>query len=106
MTNAHAVSGNYFEVLGVAPAAGRLLGPSDNAVGAPPAAMISDTFWQRRFGRSADVIGQTLAVNGMPFTIAGVTARGFRGTGQVSVSPDHRHGCFSTSCFRLGSCSR
>jgi predicted permease len=82
------VSGNYFDVLGIAPAAGRLLGPSDNAADAPPAAMISDTFWRRRFGRSADAIGRTIAVNGIPFTIAGVTAKGFRGTGQISVSPE------------------
>jgi predicted permease len=50
--------------------------------------MISDTFWLRRFNRSPDVIGQPIVINGLSFTVAGVTAPGFRGTGQVLEAPD------------------
>ena len=83
MANANAISGNYFDVLGAPPQAGRALGPADNQPDAAPAAMISDAFWRRRFGRAPDAVGRAIVINGIPFTIAGVTARGFRGTGQV-----------------------
>jgi predicted permease len=88
MATAHAVSDNYFGVLGVAPAAGRVLGAADDRNDAQPAAMISDGFWLRRFNRSPDVVGQPVIINGLSFTIAGVTAREFHGTGQVLEAPD------------------
>ncbi len=88
MATAHAVSDNYFSVLGVAPAAGRVLGAADDRGDAQPAAMISDSFWLRRFNRSPDAIGQSIIVNGLAFTIAGVTPPEFRGTGQVLEAPD------------------
>ena len=88
MIDTHAVSGNYFDVLGVPPVAGRLLGRSDDQPDAPAAAMISDALWARRFGRAPDAIGRQIAVNGVAFTIAGVTPRGFRGTGQVTDATD------------------
>ena len=50
--------------------------------------MISHAFWQRRFGGAADVLGRQAILNGIPFTIAGVTAPGFTGTGQVGDAPD------------------
>src|SRR3954469_5193605 len=88
MANANAVSASYFDVLGVPPQAGRALGAADNRPDAAPAAMISDAFWQRRFARAADAVGKPLVINGIPFSIAGVTARGFRGTGQVADAAD------------------
>ena len=88
MANAHVVSANYLSVLGVRPAAGRAFVDSDDRPGAAPVAMISEAFWQRRFAGAADAIGKTVVVNGIPFTIAGVTARGFHGTGQVGDAPD------------------
>jgi predicted permease len=88
LANAHVISGNYFAVLDVPPAAGRLIADADDRVDAPPAAMISHAFWQRRFGGAADAMGRSVIVNGIPFTIAGVTAAGFTGTGQVNDSPD------------------
>lgn len=88
LANAHAISGNYFDVLGVPPAAGRPLADADDRVDAPPAAMISHAFWRRRFGGAADAPGKSMIVNGIPFTIAGVTPAGFTGTGQVSDAPD------------------
>lgn len=86
--NAHAVSGNYFDVLGVAAARGRTLGAVDDSVQAAPAAVISDAFWRRRFGGTADVVGRAVSVNNVPFTIVGVLPGTFHGTGQVGTDPD------------------
>lgn len=84
----HAVSGNYFEALGIQAAHGRALGPADDRADAPPAAVISHAFWAREFGGSTSAIGRTVAVNGLPFTIAGILPPGFSGTGQAATSPD------------------
>ena len=88
LANAHAVSGNYFDVLGLPPAAGRPLTAADDRSDAAPAAMIGFAFWQRRFGGAPDAVGRAVIVNGIPFTVAGVTAPGFSGTGQVDNAPD------------------
>lgn len=69
------VTGNYFDVLGVRPAVGRLLVEDDDA-----AAVIGYGLWQRRFGGSASAIGAKIELNGYPFTLVGVTEKGFRGT--------------------------
>lgn len=69
------VTGNYFDVLGVRPAAGRLLIQHDDT-----AVVISHGLWQRKFGGSHSAIGAKIELNGYPFTIAGVAANGFRGT--------------------------
>jgi len=69
------VTGNYFEVLGVRPVLGRLLAEDDDS-----AAVISYGLWQRKFGASPGAIGTRIQINGWPFTIVGVTERGFRGT--------------------------
>ncbi len=72
------VSGNYFQTLGVQPAAGRLLLPSDeSSENANPVAVLSFDYWKSHLAE-APVVGQTLLVNGHPFTIAGVAAPGFR----------------------------
>jgi putative ABC transport system permease protein len=73
------VSGEYFSVLGLSPASGRLLAPSDDRADAAPAVVISNGFWKRRFGGSPDVIGKTIALNDQPFTIVGIAAEGFTG---------------------------
>jgi predicted permease len=74
------VSGAYFEVLGIQPSAGRLLSATDD-VAAPeaPAAVMSDDFWQRRFGRADDAIGKTVTIRDRTFTIVGVTPAAFHG---------------------------
>jgi putative ABC transport system permease protein len=69
------VTGNYFDVLGVRPAAGRLLVEDDDS-----AAVISYSLWQRKFGASASAIGAKVELNGYPFTVVGVADKGFRGT--------------------------
>ena len=82
------VSGNYFDVLGIPPAAGRPLVVADDRAGAVPVAVISHDYWRRRFAQSPSALGQTFALNGVAFTIVGVSAEGFRGTLQVTDQPD------------------
>ena len=75
------VSGNYFDVLGVGAAAGRLLSPEDDRTpGSHPVLVLSHAFWQRRFAAAPDIVGRTLSVNGTPFTVVGVATHGFFGT--------------------------
>ena len=74
------VSGNFFSVLGVAPAIGRLLTPADDRTpGGHPLAVLGYDYWQRRFAGRRDIVGQKLLVNGHPCTVIGVAARGFYG---------------------------
>jgi putative ABC transport system permease protein len=77
------VSGEYFTVLGVQPALGRTLSPEDDRRGGGPdgpVAVISHDFWQRRYGGSSTILGQSLRLDSVAFTIVGVTAPGFFGT--------------------------
>jgi predicted permease len=72
------VSGNYFQVLGVAPAIGRLLTEDDDRTpGAHPVVVLSHNYWTNRFGQDLAMLNQTMVVNGHPMTIVGVTERGF-----------------------------
>ena len=72
------VSGNYFDVLGVRPALGRLLVASDDVVpDASPVAVLSFSYWQRRFGADPAVANQSVLINGRPFTVLGVAPPGF-----------------------------
>lgn len=87
LETAHAVSGNYFSVLGISAAAGRVLTPADETADAPPAAMISNDAWKRRFEGGA-VLGKSVLINSVPFTIVGVLPGAFHGTGQVGTNPD------------------
>src|SRR4051812_31430201 len=75
------VSGSYFGVLGLTPAAGRLIGLDDDPIaGADEVVVLSHAWWRRRFAMSPGVIGQRLLVNGVPMTIIGVAPEGFAGT--------------------------
>jgi predicted permease len=73
------VSGGFFGALGTPPAAGRLIGIEDDREGAPPVAVVSYRFAERRFGDPERAVGQIAIVNNVPFTIVGVTAPGFHG---------------------------
>jgi len=74
------VTGNFFPMLGVKPALGRLIGPEDDRLSAPgPVAVVSWSYWKDRFNLDPAIIGKRITVEGFPVTIAGVTARGFRG---------------------------
>ncbi len=75
------VSGSYFGVLGLTPAAGRLLGPEDDRTpGAHQVAVLSHAYWRTRFAMSPTVVGSIIAVNAVPMTIVGVAPEGFTGT--------------------------
>lgn len=76
------VAGNYFEVLGVRPALGRMLQASDDSVSAAPVAVLNYGYWQSAFGGSPSVVGKTVTFNGVPTTIVGVAERRF-----VSLTP-------------------
>jgi predicted permease len=86
--SAQMVSGNYHSGLGVSPALGRTLTTTDDDAAAPPVAVISFRYWQTRFNRDPALLGKTIAINNVPTTIVGVTAKGFDGTLQAGESPD------------------
>ncbi len=74
----HIVTGNYFEVLGVRPAIGRVLTPSDDTPrGGHPVAVLSYTYWSTQLGSDPAALNQTIVVNAVPLTIVGVAQRGF-----------------------------
>jgi predicted permease len=88
LANLELVSGNYLDVLGVAPALGRGLAPSDDVTpGGHPVVMLGHGYWQRRFGGDASLVGQALTVNGRPMTVVGVSPAGFHGI-EVGADPD------------------
>ncbi len=79
-STARIVTGNYFSVLGVEPAAGRLLAPQDDTVQhGNPVVVISYAFWKNHFSLSRQAIGQSIRLNGTPYTIIGVTPQDFFG---------------------------
>jgi len=74
------VSPSFFPVLGVTPVLGRALPDNEAAAAAQEAvAVVSDGYWHRRFGGSPDVVGRTLSINGIAFTVIGVGPRDFAG---------------------------
>jgi predicted permease len=88
LANGELVSGNYFEVLGVRPALGRVLTSRDEtAAGANPETVLSYGYWERHFGRDPGILNKQLVVNGVSMTVVGVVAPGFFGV-QVGQTPD------------------
>src|SRR6202167_149139 len=82
------VSGNYFEVLGVAPVLGRVFSMDDDRVpGGEPYVVLSHNYWQRRFGGDPSVLNKTLLINNIEMTVVGVARAGFSGV-QIGQSPD------------------
>jgi len=78
LANSELVSGNYFSVLGVQPALGRLFIPEDSATqGASPLVVLSYRYWKQRLASDSSVINQSILVNGSPYTIIGVAQPGF-----------------------------
>lgn len=77
---AEIVSGNYFAMLGIRPALGRLLDESDDETeGAGRVCVISHRLWQERFGATPEVVGRRVLLNAEPFLIVGVSQAGFAG---------------------------
>jgi predicted permease len=74
------VTGNYFTTLGLNPALGRLILPSEGAVsGSDPLLVLGYSYWRERFGGSPDIIGKQVEMDGHPLTVVGVAPKGFRG---------------------------
>ena len=73
------VSGDYFDVLGVTPAQGRLLSPADDLLTAEPVAVISARLWRRRFGAASNIAATTIKLDGHDFAVIGVTSEQFTG---------------------------
>jgi predicted permease len=88
LANGELVTGNYFTVLGVQPAMGRLFGAGDEtAPGANPVVVLSYGYWKRRFGLDPSVLNKQLVVNGHSLTVVGASRSGFSGV-QVGLVPD------------------
>ena len=83
------VSGNLYEQMGVRPALGRAILPSDDqAPGTGAVATISEGLWERAFGKAPDAVGKVITVNMTPVTVIGVNPRAFTGARSVQSSPD------------------
>jgi predicted permease len=81
------VSGNYFSVLGVPPAEGRIFTIDDDQPVQQPVAVLSYRYWERRFGRDPAVVGQSIRIRDTTAIIAGIARRGFFGE-RVGTAPD------------------
>ena len=93
------VSGNFFDVLGVRPWAGRLFNQDDDRIpGAHPVVVLSYNFWDRRFAKDPSIVGKTILVNEHPLTVLGVTPPSFYGI-DLSNSPDIRVPMMMTPVF-------
>jgi putative ABC transport system permease protein len=78
--HAQMVSANFFDMLGASPALGRSFSPEeDKTPGASPVVMLNYNFWQRRFGGNAGLVGRTITLNNMAYTVIGIAPRDFIG---------------------------
>src|SRR5262245_29226116 len=86
--NAQAVTGNYYDVLGVQPFMGRLITYTDDNSASSPVAVISHRYWQKRFGGNAAIVGKQVTLNNLPFTIVGVAPEEFEGAMDLGSAMD------------------
>jgi len=77
--NGQLVSGDFFRTMGLKPALGRLLDTTDDAPSAAAVAVLNYGYWQSAFGGARDIVGRTMALNGVSFTIVGVVEQRFTG---------------------------
>ncbi|MHB8502419.1 MAG: ABC transporter permease [Candidatus Acidiferrales bacterium] len=78
------VSSNYFSALGIRPAFGRLILPSEGRTpGADPIMVLGYSYWRKKFDGDPNVVGKKVEVNGLPFTVVGVAPEDFHGTYSV-----------------------
>jgi predicted permease len=89
------ITGNYFDVMGLAPVAGRLFDSRDDGPGAARAVVLTQAYWLRRFGGERDIIGKTVTLNGAPSLVVGVVQDAPRYPGKTDLfvnmvtSPHH-----------------
>ncbi|HWR51470.1 MAG TPA: ABC transporter permease [Bryobacteraceae bacterium] len=77
-------SANYFELLGLRPAAGRFFAKGEDTPGTEPVAVVSHDLWRTRFASEPGVVGRAITIDGTPYTVIGVAPAGFRGLDTVS----------------------
>lgn len=81
LTTGEAVTDGYFEVLGVRLAHGRSISAEDNAnAGSAPVIVLSHGMWQRRLGGRSDIVGTSIRLSGVPYTVIGIAPQAFVGT--------------------------
>jgi predicted permease len=77
-------SANYFNLLGVKPAMGRLFSPEEDLDHAVPVAVLSHAMWVTTFGADRDMLGKSIVLNGIPFSVIGIGPDGFKGTASLA----------------------
>jgi predicted permease len=81
LVTGESVTANYFDVLGIRPARGRpFREDEDRAPGASPVVVLGHGMWQRQFGGREDILGTTVTLSGLDYTVVGVAPPAFRGT--------------------------
>ena len=88
IATALALTGNYYQMLGVTAALGRTILPEDDRVDAPAVAVISTNYWRSRFGSDPNVIGKVVSMNSVPVTIVGVLPAAFSGIQRPLSQPN------------------
>jgi putative ABC transport system permease protein len=78
-------SANFFDVFGVRPLHGRLFAPDDEQAGHTSIVIIGYSLWQRRYGGDAGIVGQSITLDGLSYTVAGVAPAGFQYPGKTEV---------------------
>jgi predicted permease len=84
----HIATPEYFDVLGVQAARGRVFGPEERVAGRGTVAVIGDRLWRSRFGAQPSIVGQSVRVNGQIVTVIGVTPPGFAGASPMTAAAD------------------
>ncbi len=88
VANAQAVTGNYYDVLGVPALLGRTITYTDDNSASSPVAVISHRYWQKRFSGRSDIVGKQVNLNNIAFTIVGVTPPDFEGAMDLGSAMD------------------
>jgi putative ABC transport system permease protein len=100
------VSPEFFDVLGVKPQLGRFFLPDEGKPAGKPVIVISDEFWRNRFGGDHGILGQTVALDGTPYTIIGVVPAGtqfpFMPPAEIWTPRYFEHSLFSPQRLRMG----
>lgn len=87
LATSYQASGSYFRVLGVSAVVGRVFGDADDTRTAPPVAVLSYPYWQKRFSGDPSVINRAVSMSGQMVTIVGVTPQGFTGVQRLGSEP-------------------
>ena len=84
--NVARVTSGYFDVLGVQPALGRAFTAEEDQVGNHRVAILSHAVWTRQFGRDPGIVGESVGINGFPYTVLGIMPEGFQPVGSLALN--------------------